>query len=172
MAHTWVPVVVRLFANCYSLLYLYLYKCWFYINKMKHIDMKFCSSMAYLGCPGKRPLNECSIVWLIQISCRNDTISHMLWLGDRNGIWCFKDCWTSLNSFYCLIYQLISMECTTNYAEWVLWHLVGRQEEHPARKKLSDGVLAWLSVWTLECGANDLHMVQLMPLPPHHLLLQ
>ena len=23
----------------------------------------------------------------------------------------------------------------------------------------------------LECGANDLHMVQLMPLPPHHLLL-
>jgi len=24
----------------------------------------------------------------------------------------------------------------------------------------------------LECGAHDLHMVQLMPLPPHHLLLQ
>ena len=24
----------------------------------------------------------------------------------------------------------------------------------------------------LEQGANDLHMVQLMPLPPHHLLLQ
>jgi len=24
----------------------------------------------------------------------------------------------------------------------------------------------------LECGANDLHMVQLMPLPPHHYLLQ
>jgi len=23
----------------------------------------------------------------------------------------------------------------------------------------------------LEQGANDLHMVQLMPLPPHHLLL-
>jgi len=33
---------------------------------------------------------------------------------------------------------------------------------------MSDGVLAFLSVWT----ANDLHMVQLMPLPPHHLLLQ
>jgi len=27
--------------------------------------------------------------------------------------------------------------------------LVGRQEEHPAHKKLSDGVLAWLSVWSL-----------------------
>jgi len=25
--------------------------------------------------------------------------------------------------------------------------LVGRQEEHPTHKKLSDGVLAWLSVW-------------------------
>ena len=28
--------------------------------------------------------------------------------------------------------------------------LVGRQEGHPACKKLSGGVLAWLSVWTLE----------------------
>jgi len=27
--------------------------------------------------------------------------------------------------------------------------LVGRQEEHLARKKLSDGVLAWLSVWSV-----------------------
>jgi len=36
--------------------------------------------------------------------------------------------------------------------------------------KLSGEVLAWLSV----CSEvqNDLHMVQLMPLPPHHLLLQ
>ena len=41
--------------------------------------------------------------------------------------------------------------------------LVGRQEGHPASKKLSGGVLAWLSV-CLERGA-DLHMAQLMPLP-------
>jgi len=27
--------------------------------------------------------------------------------------------------------------------------LVGRQEEHPACKKLSDGVLAWLCVWSV-----------------------
>jgi len=39
--------------------------------------------------------------------------------------------------------------------------LVGRQEGHPACKKLSSEVLAWLS---LEQGA-DLHMAQLMPLP-------
>jgi len=39
--------------------------------------------------------------------------------------------------------------------------LVGRQEGHPACKKLSGGALAWLSV---ERGA-DVHMAQLMPLP-------
>ena len=38
--------------------------------------------------------------------------------------------------------------------------LVGRQEGHPACKKLSAGVLVWLC---LERGA-DLHMAQLMPL--------
>ena len=37
----------------------------------------------------------------------------------------------------------------------ILWYWQG----HPIRKKLSGGVLAWLSVW------SDLHMVQLMPLP-------
>jgi len=49
--------------------------------------------------------------------------------------------------------------------------LVGHLEEHPACKKMSDEVLAWLFVWTLEQGANYLPMVQMMPLPPHHLLL-
>jgi len=39
--------------------------------------------------------------------------------------------------------------------------LAGQQEGHPACKKLSGGVLAWLC---LEQGA-DLHMAQLMPLP-------
>jgi len=43
--------------------------------------------------------------------------------------------------------------------------LVGHQEEHLACKNLSDEVLIWLS------GANDLHVVQLMPLLPRHLLL-
>ena len=38
---------------------------------------------------------------------------------------------------------------------WHVWFLlcalmllVGRQEGHPARKKLSGGVLVWLSVWS------------------------
>jgi len=34
------------------------------------------------------------------------------------------------------------------YAFSALMLLVGRQEEHPACKKLSGGVLAWLSVWS------------------------
>jgi len=47
------------------------------------------------------------------------------------------------------------------YAFSALTLLVGRQEGHPACKKLSGGVLVWLS---LEQGA-DLHTAQLMPLP-------
>ena len=47
------------------------------------------------------------------------------------------------------------------YAFSALTLLVGWQEGHPACKKLSGEVLAWLSV---EQGA-DLHMAQLMPLP-------
>ena len=43
--------------------------------------------------------------------------------------------------------------------------LVGCQEGHPAWKNLIDEVLAWLSSGA---SANRLHMVQLMPLPPHH----
>jgi len=42
--------------------------------------------------------------------------------------------------------------------------LVGRRKEHPACKILSDEVVF------LERGANDLHVVQLMPLHPRHLL--
>jgi len=63
--------------------------------------------------------------------------------------------------------------CVTNYHrtkiayQWfiafsALTLLVGRQEGHPACKKLSVWVLAWLC---LGRGA-DLHMVQVMPLPP------
>jgi len=46
--------------------------------------------------------------------------------------------------------------------------LAGRQEGHLACRNLSVEVPAWLSV---RVRANDLHIVQLMPLPPHHLLL-
>jgi len=45
--------------------------------------------------------------------------------------------------------------------------LVGCHEEHPACKKLSDELLAWLSFWS-----EMQMMVQLMPLPRHHLQLR
>jgi len=50
---------------------------------------------------------------------------------------------------------------------WRCW-LGGRG--HPACKKTE-----WWGTGMVICldrGANDLHMVHLMPLPPHHLLLQ
>jgi len=53
------------------------------------------------------------------------------------------------------------LSCCCALAFSALTLLVGRQEGHPACKKLSGGVLAWLC---LELGA-DLHMAQLMPLP-------
>jgi len=46
--------------------------------------------------------------------------------------------------------------------------LIGYQEERLACKKLTDEVMAWLSVWS--DVQMILHMVQLMPLPPHLLL--
>jgi len=48
--------------------------------------------------------------------------------------------------------------------------LVGHQEEHLTCKKLSGDSRAGVVI-CLEQSANDLRMVQLMPLQPHHLLL-
>ena len=42
----------------------------------------------------------------------------------------------------------VPLRCCSDDAFSALTLLVGRQEGHPACKKLSDGVLAWLSVWS------------------------
>ena len=50
-----------------------------------------------------------------------------------------------------LLYQtqlLLCVLCKETIAFSALTLLVGRQEGHPACKKLSSGVLAWLSVWS------------------------
>jgi len=47
------------------------------------------------------------------------------------------------------------------YTFSALMLLVGQQEGYPACKKLSGGVLAWLSVWSEVL----MHIAQLMPLP-------
>jgi len=65
---------------------------------------------------------------------------------------------------YC--FHLCLSFCETAFS--ALTVLVGWQERHPACKKTE----RWGTgmVICLEWGANDLHMVQPMPLPPHHLL--
>jgi len=47
-----------------------------------------------------------------------------------------------------LTYFIFSFLLTYLSAFSALTLLVGRQEGHPAYKKLSGGVLAWLSVWS------------------------
>ena len=54
------------------------------------------------------------------------------------------------------VYSVTSFHQFHPYAFSALTLLVGRQEGHPACKKQSGGVLAWLSVWS---------EAQLMPLP-------
>jgi len=44
--------------------------------------------------------------------------------------------------------SLYSIKVQLNYAFSALTLLIERQEGHPACKKLSGGVLAWLSVWS------------------------
>ena len=80
---------------------------------------------------------------------------------------------------FCVTWRLSSVRCLrlppTNqpfYSHYpsVLWRcwLGGRNGIRPVKTECwgTGGVIC------LERGANDLHMVQLMPLPPHNLLLQ
>ena len=47
-----------------------------------------------------------------------------------------------------LFYYLLLQQLFLDAAFSALTLLVGRQEGHPVCKKLSGGVLAWLSVWS------------------------
>jgi len=57
------------------------------------------------------------------------------------------ECKYLIYSLYTAIFvcNLCFHKCTFS----ALTLLVGRQEEHPTRKKLSVGVLAWLSLWSV-----------------------
>ena len=48
----------------------------------------------------------------------------------------------------CSVLNCCIVNLEVNFAFSALVLLVGRQEGHPACKKLSGGVLAWLSVWS------------------------
>jgi len=51
-------------------------------------------------------------------------------------------------SYYGIFYALVLVIIKTSVAFSALTLLVWRQEGHPACKKQSGGVLAWLSVWS------------------------
>jgi len=104
-----------------------------------------------------------SLTWVILCAHKKPLIAKPVIVDECDFLICtiYKDvancCWL-LYSFYfqCLFIWIVFSALTL---------LVGHQEEHLACKKLSDEVLAWLSVW------SEVHMVQLMPLSSHHLLL-
>ena len=59
-------------------------------------------------------------------------------------LFCFRNL---LTLFYCVrAYPRILRSCISTFSALTL--LAGQQEGHPACKKLSGGVLAWLSVWS------------------------
>ena len=60
--------------------------------------------------------------------------------------------------------------CNVPSVLWCCW-LGGRKGIQPVKNIDMEWWGAGMVI-CLERGANDLHMVQLMPLPPHHLLLQ
>jgi len=55
---------------------------------------------------------------------------------------------TCIQVTYYLLRLTLNFACTVADAFSALTLLVGRQEGHPACKKLSGVVLAWLSVWS------------------------
>ena len=67
--------------------------------------------------------------------------------GDLGRFNCPKYCKTYSSANLELDLQII-LRFIVSFAFNALTLLVGRQEGHPACKKLSGGVLAWLSVWS------------------------
>ena len=63
---------------------------------------------------------------------------------------CFCPCFPVCLLLYATHYIVIIDRFWANYVISALTLLVGRQEGHPACKKLSGGVLVWLSVWSEE----------------------
>jgi len=92
---------------------------------------------------------------------------------NANLFWCHE-----LLYYTCCCLVLIAVYLSFGFCAFnALMLLVGRQEGHPAcknrvvrycRSYLTYYLLTYLSVWS----EMQMILVQLMPLPPHHLLLQ
>jgi len=107
-----------------------------------------------------------NIAWSVwSVSVQSSNVWHTLW---KNSQFRFSQCQASSGSFrlahifnfnnFCHRFWSNADSCITFdfSVVSVYWHiafsaltlLVGWQEGHPACKKLSGGVLAWLSVWS------------------------
>ena len=98
---------------------------------------------AMVWCSYCMPISLAWHAWACQVQTLHDDAPMSGWhcstasdgtLG--TSLW---DCVTTVFSFGCQLWSLAFSALTL---------LVGRQEGHPACKKLSGGVLAWLSVWS------------------------
>jgi len=67
--------------------------------------------------------------------------------GDCN-MWTTNNAWDYSKKRFFNILTFVSITCVILQYCSALTLLVGRQEGHPACKKLSGGVLAWLSAWS------------------------
>ena len=69
--------------------------------------------------------------------------------GEAKGIACTKtETNVSISFILIFICEYFPFNAFSAFAFSALTLLVGRQEGHPACKKQSGGVLAWLSVWS------------------------
>jgi len=100
---------------------------------------------------GRRNIFTISVHFLAVYCCR----------FSRVGVQCCKhkddEIIDSLQKRYARACNPFNRKCTLQYAFSALTRLVGWQEGHPLCKKLSGGVLAWLSVW------NEVQIVCIWP---------
>jgi len=105
------------------------------------------------GLTGKRRL-ELKLSKRLQTACNLRPLCtgnyHAGWLRPLHGkrkatVWCLSVCLSRQpQNRKCISYRVV----VESNAFSALTLLVGRQEGHPACRRLSGGVLAWLSVWS------------------------
>jgi len=83
---------------------------------------------------------------------------------DSDATW--QDCILHCMLLLC-VFQVLLMEFLQSFSvHWQCWLCIRKSIWPEKIEWWGSGIVIWL-LW----GANDLHMVQLMPLPPHHLWL-
>jgi len=100
---------------------------------------------------------------------RYNIIGHFIISRIPSSKYCFTFLVYTMHNLDKMTTLKLQCVCVLQPAFSALTLLAGCQEEHLDCKKIE-----WWdagAVIGLKWGANDLHIVQLMPLPPHHLLL-